>query len=98
MACTSCAPGKSDANNNPARRRALWIALPVNGAMFVAEMVERLLTRGPARTMIADLDEGTISGGTRTIRIDEDLVGKLTFIKEGEFDEKAGAPDAAPGR
>lgn len=39
MACTSCAPGKPDANNNPAWRRALGIALAVNGAMFVAEMM-----------------------------------------------------------
>ncbi len=38
MACTSCAPGKPDANNNPAWRRALWIALAVNAVMFVAEM------------------------------------------------------------
>lgn len=38
MACTSCAPGKPDANNDPAWRRALWIALAVNAAMFVAEM------------------------------------------------------------
>ncbi|MGU3314043.1 cation transporter [Sphingomonas sp. M6A6_1c] len=39
MACTSCAPGKPDANNNPAWRRALWIALAVNAFMFVGEMV-----------------------------------------------------------
>ena len=38
MACKSCAPGKSNANNKPAWRRALWIALAVNGAMFGAEM------------------------------------------------------------
>jgi Co/Zn/Cd efflux system component len=38
MACNSCASDKPDANNSPAWRRALWIALAVNGAMFVAEM------------------------------------------------------------
>ncbi|TKD51471.1 cation transporter [Sphingomonas baiyangensis] len=38
MACNSCASAKPDANNNPTWRRALWIALAVNAAMFVAEM------------------------------------------------------------
>jgi Co/Zn/Cd efflux system component len=39
MACNSCASDKSDANNDPKWRRALWIALVVNATMFVAEMV-----------------------------------------------------------
>jgi len=39
MACNSCASDKPDTNNDPAWRRALWIALGINGAMFVAEMV-----------------------------------------------------------
>jgi hypothetical protein len=72
--------------------RAMLDARDAETRAQILPMVERLLTRGPARTMIADLEEGTIGDGTRTIRIDEDLVGKLTFIKEGEFDEKAGAP------
>jgi Co/Zn/Cd efflux system component len=38
MACSSCASTKPDANNSPEWRRALWIALAVNAAMFVAEM------------------------------------------------------------
>ena len=39
MACSSCASAKPDPNNSPGWRRALWIALGVNGAMFVAEMI-----------------------------------------------------------
>ena len=39
MACNSCASDKSDADNDPKWRRALWIALVVNATMFVAEMV-----------------------------------------------------------
>lgn len=39
MACNSCASDKSDANNDPKWRRALWIALLVNATMFVTEMV-----------------------------------------------------------
>lgn len=38
MACSNCASAKSGTNNSPAWRRALWIALAVNAAMFVAEM------------------------------------------------------------
>lgn len=38
MACSSCASGKPDPNRDPAWRRALWIALIVNGVMFVAEL------------------------------------------------------------
>lgn len=39
MACNSCASAKPDPNADPTWRRALWIALVVNGVMFVAEMV-----------------------------------------------------------
>ena len=39
MACNSCASAKPDPNNDPSWRRALWIALGINAAMFVAEMV-----------------------------------------------------------
>ncbi|WIW90431.1 cation transporter (plasmid) [Sphingobium sp. V4] len=39
MVCNSCASAKPDPNNDPSWRRALWIALGINAAMFVAEMV-----------------------------------------------------------
>ena len=38
MACTSCPSDKVSPNNALAWRRALWIALAVNGAMFAVEM------------------------------------------------------------
>jgi len=38
MACTSCTSAKPDPNKDPKWRRALWIALAVNAAMFAAEM------------------------------------------------------------
>ncbi len=38
MACSSCASAKPDPNNDPVWRRALWIALAINAAMFFAEM------------------------------------------------------------
>jgi len=39
MACNSCAAAKLDPNNDPFWQRALWIALGINAAMFVAEML-----------------------------------------------------------
>jgi hypothetical protein len=42
--------------------------------------------------MIADLDSGTLDDGKTAIHIDEALIEKLNFIKEGEFAETAGAP------
>ena len=39
MACTSCASDKAGTLNDPTWRRALWIALAVNFAMFLIEVV-----------------------------------------------------------
>ena len=39
MACTSCPSDKGGTLNDPKWRRALWIALAVNGSMFAIEMV-----------------------------------------------------------
>jgi Co/Zn/Cd efflux system component len=39
LACNSCPSESPSADNVPAWRRALWIALAVNGAMFAIEMV-----------------------------------------------------------
>lgn len=52
MACNSCAAAKPEANNSPAWRRALWIALGVNAAMFVAEMAAGVA--GGSRALQAD--------------------------------------------
>ena len=39
MACTSCASDKADTLNDPRWRRALWIALVINGGMFAIEII-----------------------------------------------------------
>lgn len=39
MACSSCASEETTGLNDPRWRRALWIALAVNAAMFAAEMI-----------------------------------------------------------
>lgn len=58
----------------------------------ILPMVEKLLQRGPNRVLLADLDDGTIEDGNRSIEIDKTLLEQLSFIREGEFNEVSGAP------
>lgn len=58
----------------------------------VMPMVERLLALGPQRALVADLEEGVLANGRGRIVIDPDLVKNINFIREGDFDEVAGAP------
>jgi hypothetical protein len=72
--------------------RAMLDARDREARAQILPMVERLLQLGPERSMIADLAEGTLGDGDKSIQIDESLIEKLNFIKEGEFSETAGAP------
>lgn len=47
---------------------------------------------GVENACIMDIPKGEISGAGGKIVIDEDLLKKISFIKEGEFVEKGGAP------
>ncbi|MEM7701746.1 MAG: hypothetical protein AAF251_07390 [Pseudomonadota bacterium] len=58
----------------------------------ILPMVEKLLTLGPRRTLVADLQDGTIGDGQSEIQIDATLVDKPSFIKEGQFVETDGDP------
>lgn len=58
----------------------------------ILPMVEKLLHLGPRDAMVADLAGGVLSNENRSIVIDEDLLEKIKFIREGEFNEKAGDP------
>lgn len=58
----------------------------------VLPLVERLLALGPARALIADLDRGVLDDGSHPIVIDPTLLNQIKFIREGEFDQKSGAP------
>lgn len=58
----------------------------------ILPMVQRLLEIGPDRAMIADLASGKLTDGKTSIELSEDIVERLAVIKEGEFEEKAGAP------
>lgn len=55
-------------------------------------MLNRLVQLGPGKAMVVDLAANQLTDGRRTVRIDKALADKLTFIKEGHFVEKAGAP------
>lgn len=52
MACTSCPSDKAGTSNDPRWRRALWIALTVNAAMFAIEMAAGIT--GGSKALQAD--------------------------------------------
>ncbi|QDF39805.2 ATP-binding protein [Bradyrhizobium symbiodeficiens] len=47
---------------------------------------------GTRNAMILDTNRNVLEDGGRSILIDKELVDSLKFIKEGDFDEKLGAP------
>lgn len=53
---------------------------------------ERLSKIGTDKALIIDTREGTVSAGETTITIDRELADQLEFIREGEFEEREGAP------
>ncbi len=55
-------------------------------------MLNRLVQLGPGRAMVADLAANEPTDGRRSIRIDKELAEQITFIKEGHFVERGGAP------
>ncbi len=57
----------------------------------VLPMVQRLLELGPKDAMVANLADGQLEGGQRPIMIDQQLIEKIKFIRDGEFEEKEGA-------
>jgi hypothetical protein len=58
----------------------------------ILPMVQRLLELGPKDAMVANLADGQLEGGTRPILIDPQSLGRIKFIREGQFDEFDGAP------
>ncbi len=57
----------------------------------ILPMLSELMKLGPENAMIADISEGTLSDQDKTVVISEDLLDRIKFIKEGEFEEKSGA-------
>lgn len=58
----------------------------------ILPMVRRLLELGPERAMIADLSDGKLTDGQTSIELSDDIIQRLTLVKEGEFRDHAGAP------
>lgn len=56
------------------------------------QKVSRVREIGVDDAAIVDLRSGVVTGSRGTFIIDEALLPKLTFVREGEFTEKAGAP------
>lgn len=55
------------------------------------ESVSRLSEIGADRALIVDTEKGEMDAGAKRIVIDRALADQLDFIREGEFDERAGA-------
>ena len=51
----------------------------------------RLSEIGTDRALIVDTEKGELDAGSKRIVIDRSLADQLDFIREGEFDERAGA-------
>jgi Putative DNA-binding domain len=58
----------------------------------ILPQVQRLIRLGPEKALVADLENGTLGENGQAIVIDPSLIEKIKFIREGEFDEKSGAP------
>jgi Predicted transcriptional regulator containing an HTH domain and an uncharacterized domain shared with the mammalian protein Schlafen len=57
------------------------------------DMLTKFGKTGPANAAILDMDKRTLSTNEpQVLVVDEDLVERIKFIKEGEFVEKEGAP------
>lgn len=57
------------------------------------DLVQKIGTAGPQNAAILDTERSIISKESAQILVvDDDLASKLRFIKEGQFDEKDGAP------
>ena len=73
----------------------LWAILDARDADARAQilpMIDRLPRLGPSKAMVANPKDGTLEDGRNAIQIDASRINKLTFIKEGEFSDRAGAP------
>ena len=54
------------------------------------DLFKRIAKIGPENAAILDTVEGKIEKGNKAILIDDELIPKLKFIKEGQFKEKIG--------
>jgi hypothetical protein len=58
----------------------------------ISTAIDKALEIGPGNLALLNLATGEAVGGGGSFLLDESLLGKVQFIKEGEFHEKSGAP------
>lgn len=63
------------------RQNAQWV-----------DLVTKIGRSGPANAAILDMDKGKLATESQVLVVDEKLVERIKFIKEGQFNEKDGAP------
>lgn len=56
----------------------------------VLPLMQKVISADPNSVMVADLDDRTLSSNDQSILIGEDLIERIKFIREGEFNEKEG--------
>ncbi len=56
------------------------------------DLIRKTSKIGVSNACLLDLNSGVVSGSGGTILIDEELLAKISFIKQGEFVEKEGKP------
>lgn len=54
--------------------------------------MSKIATIGASDAALFDLSSGALSGAGGTVVIDEDIMARIAFIKEGEFSEVRGKP------
>ena len=59
---------------------------------ILTKHLSSILANGIENSAILNIDTGQIDGKAGSFLIDEDLLPKISFIKEGEFQEKSGTP------
>lgn len=59
---------------------------------ILAKHVKNIMKFGIENSAVMNLTSGEVEGKSGNFLIDEELLPKLSFVKEGEFVEKAGAP------
>lgn len=55
------------------------------------DLVQRIGSAGPENAAILDTEKGLVENDSKTLVIDESLLGQIQWLKEGEFKERKGA-------
>ncbi|WP_421791205.1 helix-turn-helix domain-containing protein [Hyphobacterium sp.] len=71
--------------------RAILDARDKTARSEILPMIEKVLELGPENTMIANLENGSLEDARRQIVIDEELLKRIKFLREGDFEQNSGA-------